>query len=320
MNYYREINRYLIHGAIWMALIFLYSFPSLNASWGSGNGMRWVLVRNVLYGFINFNLFYCLVFAVLAYPVKRRKYGLALLLAFSMIFIFGVLKYLAGKYFFPDIILQKMIALIGMPKSYFTFWEYMRQAIKTGLGVGLLAFGYHLYLYYRNKQSGEEDIAEELQLANFRFKRMQKGSRFLLHHINELSPVLEDDRRRIEAGSEAILLLSELLRYNLYEKITADMTVDINKELYYFQQYLSLKKILHPEQTLHLQVLGETAGLKLEPMHLQYSVEERLPAFRQYQGDLDVILKCHGNRVGINILQTQAPGILLEMKSGLLHD
>ena len=100
--------RYAVHLAIWMALVGLYVFPALRVNWNSTFGLRYTLVRYFVYGFINFNLFYLLVFHVLT-PYAMRKKGLAAALVAATVIGFCGIKYAVGL-IWPDEVLQRAIA------------------------------------------------------------------------------------------------------------------------------------------------------------------------------------------------------------------
>ena len=157
--------RYLIHLAIWMVLLGLYAFPQLRANWPSTMGLKWVLANDVAYGFINFHLFYVLVFGWLPSPVKQRQYTKAAAGTLVVILLFAVIKFLAGYYLFPDQVLQRMIALTGLPKTYMSFREYLPLTIRTGLGVALLTYGYRLFLQWRNTEPEDRILATAAEQA-----------------------------------------------------------------------------------------------------------------------------------------------------------
>ncbi|MBV8253051.1 MAG: histidine kinase [Chitinophaga sp.] len=303
MKPHREPYRYLIHAAIWMALVMLYCYPSLRMSMNNAFSLRFTLVRNVLYGFINFNLFYLLVFYLLDKPVRQRKYLLAVGAGMAAVLLFCVLKYEVGFLWFKDVILQKMLLVKSMkngktgtlPPPYFSFTEYFRNAFKTSMGVALLAMGYRLFLHSRQTDDSDIQLQSDAVAATRKYERMQSGSRLLLQHLQALTPVLEKEATRSEEGVQAILILSDLLRYMLYDKAAEEGKADLKKELYYFQQYLSLRKYLYPKQQVILQVNGMDEGWKVEPLLLQASTEERLRDLQPYEGEI---------RVTVNISDT----------------
>ena len=284
--------RYLIHLAIWMVLLGLYAFPQLRANWPSTMGLKWVLANDVAYGFINFHLFYVLVFGWLPSPVKQRQYTKAAAGTLVVILLFAVIKFLAGYYLFPDQVLQRMIALTGLPKTYMSFREYLPLTIRTGLGVALLAYGYRLFLQWRNTEPEDRILATAAEQARSRYDRMQEGSRQLWHHLQLLTPVLEDGQKREQEGTKAILLLSDLLRYMLYDKALEKERVSFKKELAHFERYIALRNLLHPQQQIQLHTPGEVPMGAIEGLRLQQCVEAGLQQWQQVAGIITIELTC----------------------------
>ncbi|MEV4883868.1 histidine kinase [Chitinophaga ginsengisegetis] len=295
--------RYLVHLAVWMALIFLYAFPMIRVNWPSSFGMKWVLVREVLYGCINFQLFYLLAFVWLPRPLKERKYLEAAAGALLLIGIFSVIKYAAGYFFFPDQVLLGMIPLIGFPKVYMPFTTYLPATLKTGAGVALLAYGYYLFLQWRNTDPADRLLAVTAAQAHARYERMHTGSRQLLHHLQLLTPVLEDERTREHEGTQAILLLSDLLRYMLYDKALENERVAVKKELVHFEKYVHLRALLIATPHLHLRVTGEEHPGFIAPLLLQQLTEESLQQFKDTTADINITVEVHTHELTLLLTQ-----------------
>lgn len=275
MQHYQPY-RYFVHLAVCMALVLLYSYPQLKGGWPYVIAMKWSLVRLVLYGCINFHLFYLLVFGLLPGPVQHKQHSRVVLYMLASIVFFSGVKYAVGYFFFPDQILLRGIPLIGAPKMYMSFAAYLPQTLKTGLGVALLAYGYRLLLQWRNTAPHDRQLADAVTQAAGRYQRMQDGSRQLLHYLQQLTPVLENEQTREPQGTRAILLLSDLLRYMLYDKALEKDRVSFRKELRNYERYLELRMICHPQQQLIFRVTGEEPGGMIEALRLQETTEKYL--------------------------------------------
>lgn len=272
--------RYFTHLLVWMALVLLYAYPTLKISIHSSFGLKRVLVQDILYGFINFQLFFLLAFVWLPAPVAQRQYKQVLVRSLLAVFGFAVIKYALGC-LFPDQILLRMYSMVGKPHLYFSFPNYFLMATKTGLGVALLAYSYRLLL--QRQQTGPQDrlLASAAEAARARFLRMQENSRLLLQNLQQLTPILEDERKRDQEGVKAILLLSDLLRYMLYDKALEKDTVSLSRELLHFERYVELRTLCHHDQPLTLVITGETRQGTLAALQLQQTTEavlQQLPA------------------------------------------
>nr|WP_295866797.1 hypothetical protein [uncultured Chitinophaga sp.] len=277
---HRKPYRYFTHLLVWMALVLLYAYPSLKLNFHSDFGLKRVLVQDMLYGFINFQLFFLLVFVWLPAPVQQRRHQQVITRSLLAVTGFALIKYAIGC-IFPDQVLLRMYSMVGKPHIYFSFPNYFLMATKTGLGVALLAYSYRLLL--QRQQTGPQDrlLASTAEAARARYIRMQENSRLLLQNLQQLTPILEDARKRDQEGVKAILLLSDLLRYMLYDKALEKETVGLPKELLNFERYVELRNLCHHEQPLELSVTGDTQQGTLAALQLQQTTEtalQQLPA------------------------------------------
>lgn len=268
--------RYWIHLAVWMALVLLYIFPMLKGNLHSPLGLRYTVTRFLVYGFINFNLFYILAFIV--FPLHARQ-GVtrSLVLAFGVILAFCMGKY-AVAHIWPDEILQLGIAMIGFKKTYHTFWSYFRLSLQTGILVGLAAYAYYVFLMWRSGDRQSRRLELEAAAAGKQFSQMQLSTSLLLRKLKAIKSLLETEEKREGEGAEAILQLSELLRYMLYDKGVKLDKAPLDRELYYFDIYLKLHNRLFPRQQVSLHITGPTAGRFVTPLLLQTAAEKLLTA------------------------------------------
>lgn len=266
----RRPYRYLVHLAIWMALVILYIFPHLRVSFSSSFGMQWILVRYIGYGFINFQLFYLLVFVIL--PMQRKK---AIAGVISVLFAFCLIKYAAGL-LFPDQVLQKAIALIGVKKTYFSFFQYARIALQTSLLVAFAAYAYYIFINWRTSDKSSRQLEKDVADVSRQYERMHLSSQLLLRKLKALEDILKVEEKRDQEGAACILQLSELLRYMLYDRSVQREKASLQKELHFYDVYLQLHNRLFPQQMISLQINGTTTGLSIEPLLLQSATEQIL--------------------------------------------
>lgn len=270
----RAPYRYFVHLAIWMALVTMYIYPALRVNWSSALGLKYTVVRYLLYGFINFQLFYLLVFAAL--PLHARKqHRKAVGMVIALILSFGLIKYGIGL-FFPDQVLQKAIALIGLKKNYFTFLSYIRFTLQTGIAVAAVAYIYYIFLNWRSGDKESRLLQKAATEAFRQYERMQFSSMLLLRKLKALETMLQEEDKRDTEGVAAVLQLSELLRYMLYDKGVQQEKAPLEKELQFYGVYLQLHNRLFPQQTVQLHMEGSPEGLYIEPLLLQIATEKLL--------------------------------------------
>lgn len=266
--------RYLVHLAIWMALVTLYIFPQLRVNLSSPIATQWILVRYIGYGLINFQLFYLLVFV--AIPLHGKKeHRKAITAVIGTILAFCLIKYAIGL-LFPDQVLQKGIALIGLKKTYFPFFAYERMALQTSLLVTFAAYAYYIFINWRTSDKDSRLLEKAVADVSRQYERMHLSSQLLLRKLKALEDVLQVEEKRDKEGVECILQLSELLRYMLYDKSVQREKASLQKELHFYEVYLKLHNRLFAQQMITLQINGATAGFSIEPLLLQSATEQLL--------------------------------------------
>ncbi|MGX5820929.1 hypothetical protein ACWKWU_22215 [Chitinophaga lutea] len=298
----KKVYRYGVHLAVWMTLVTLYALPTLKANWGSALGMTFVLVRYILYGFINFQLFYLLVFYVFGRHRPGAAIARSIVAAAATVLAFCLIKYGVGLYF-KDVVLQKAFAMIGKPRTYLSFFQYFRLTLGTGLGVAAAACAYHIFLRWRTSDRESRALEQDAAAAARQYERMRFSSLLLMRKLQALEGVLQDERKRDREGAAAILQLSELLRYMLYDKNARQEKAPLEKELYYFDIYLRLHNQLFPRRQVTLEISGPLDGRYLAPLQLQTAAESLL---EQQAGESPVTLRLE---VSGDTLSLSAPEI-----------
>ncbi|WP_147243341.1 LytS family sensor histidine kinase [Chitinophaga flava] len=293
--------RYFTHLAVWMALILLYAYPMIKFNMRSAFGLKLVLVQQVLYGFINFQLFFVLAFVLLPKPIRKRQPVQVIARVFTAVFAFAIIKYAIGYFFFPDQVLVKLYSFVGKKNQYMSFFNYFLTATKTGLGVAILAYSYRLLLQRQHTGPQDRLLASAAAAARTRYIRMQENSRLLLHNLQQLTPILEDEQRRDKEGVKAILLLSDLLRYMLYDKALEKERVSLWKELLNFERYMELRNLCNPDQQLELSIIGETQQGTLEALLLQHTTETALQQIKDTSGPLVVRLQIQQDTLTLSL-------------------
>lgn len=311
--------RYFAHLAVWMALILLYIYPSLKGVWSSPLVLKWTFVKYVVYGFINFQLFYLLVFLFLPAVVKKRQYGRMVLYTIASVLGFSVLKYLIGYFIFPDQVLFRAIPLrmiasmvpVALPM---TFMQYLPLTIQVGTGVALLACSYRLFLEWRNAAPEDRLLATTAAHARRRYERMQEGSRQLLYNLQQLAPLLEDPVKREVEGTRAMLLLSDLLRYMLYDKALESDKVSLKRELLNFERYIELRNLCNAAPSITLQLTGAAPAGLVEALRLQYLTDKRMRQLQGSSGGLVIHLHISNDTVCLSVMLESSTGHVLPDK------
>ncbi len=222
----KKIYVALIHILIWM----LYISPSLSGYNESVDGPLGMLIfKKYTFHAIDAFVFYLNYFILLPkfFFYKRYvKYILCLLLtwvaAYCLFVLHGYLLY----------IITNEINYYSIRIVDFYFPIIIQFGIFTAI-----SFGARLLSDWFKTQA----ISEELAKAELALLRHQISPHFLFNTLNNIYLLV---KRKSDAAPEAVLKLSELLRYNLIDNI--DEKVAVSSEIEFIDSFIELQKLRMP--------------------------------------------------------------------------
>jgi two-component system LytT family sensor kinase len=122
--------------------------------------------------------------------------------------------------------------------------------------------------WFRSEEKRKSTEHEKLR-SELSFLRTQVNPHFLFNALNNIYAL--ENKKSAHTG-EAILKLSDLVRYMLYE--TSSEKVPIENEIEYIKNYIDLQKLgIAGELNISFNVTGKTDGKIIEPMLLIPLVE-----------------------------------------------
>jgi LytS/YehU family sensor histidine kinase len=117
--------------------------------------------------------------------------------------------------------------------------------------------------------------------------RKQTNPHFLFNSLNSIYSLAH---KKSDLVPDAIVTLSELMRYMLYE--TDNKTVALEKEINYIQNYIDLQKLrLNNIEDIFINVHGDTKNKFIEPLLLISFVENAFKYGTDYKGAAHVKIK-----------------------------
>lgn len=139
---------------------------------------------------------------------------------------------------------------IGILLSDLIYTSFM---VATAIGANSL----RRFIISQNKVS---DLENEKLRTELKFLKDQINPHFL---FNSLNNIYVQTRKRPKEASESILLLSDILRYQLYD--CSQDKVSLEKEISYLRNYLKLDKIRKSKTELNFIVSGNVNGKMVAP-------------------------------------------------------
>ncbi len=125
-----------------------------------------------------------------------------------------------------------------------------------------LASAMKLLRYSFNIQLTQSELERRTAQSELNILRSQINPHFLFNVLNNIDSLIFEDK---EKASNAIFLLSKIMRYMLQE--SAEERVTIEKELNYIRDYLELVKLSFKDpEFLEFKVNGQNAGKQIPPL------------------------------------------------------
>lgn len=285
-------NKILFHCMIWVffiltSLIQFYESP--------------FKINNDFYAqwFTGIILFYLNYFYLVPALLLQKKYWLYFVFVFVLIALFMIIRI---NYFIPEFrhLRPENITPRMMPSDvrFFEKGPHRRIEVRQPLFFKIgPSFFYILIItisaiiktlteFYNNQQN---KLIAETHRTNTEliYLRKQTNPHFLFNSLNSIYSLAH---KKSDLVPDAIVTLSELMRYMLYE--TDNKTVALEKEINYIQNYIELQKLrLNNIEDIVINVHGDTRNKFIEPLLLISFVENAFKYGTDYKGAAHVKIK-----------------------------
>jgi len=271
----------LVHTIIWLCLFFypfIFHYTPIE-------DFRAVL-RIALFLILLMAFFYSNTHILIPKILGRKKVILYLLIIVSIIIVIG---FLAG---YIQVFLNPEYA--KKPAMY-------DRAFNTGIICSILTLVISSSIkvtteWFRNQQLMKSAENEKLN-AELNFLKSQVNPHFVFNALNNIYSL--ENKKSPDTGP-AILKLSDLIRYMLYE--TRAEFVPLEREFDYLENYIELQKLgLSKEVDIKFKIEGDYADKKIRPMLLIPLVENIFKHGISYlhNTNLVILVKISGDRLEI---------------------
>lgn len=269
-------NRAFVRNAVYLSILLApVSLNFVNPERGSG------------FNYFNFTFNLTFLFAawvehvqVLNRFLDSRKWAFALLGSVGSVGVFIGTRYLLEQQFSAWVVGVTNYNNDGLTASYYVL-DNLYYAL-TAVAVGVL---FKLIEDWFRLQQERRALVGEKTTAELAFLKSQINPHFLFNTLNNIYALAY---AKSDAAPGAILKLSELMRYMLYENAGngsasngTPQKVALSKEIQYLRNLVDLEKLRVPNAQVQFEVEGNTDLYRIEPMLLISFVEN---AFKH--GDL----------------------------------
>ena len=247
------------HVVFWLCMIAF--FVSI-ARYSGKMTTQAILVIFVLYGIINISVFYLNFLLFIPRFLDKKKYKLYAISIVSTIIAFGLVKYGFGLMF-------KSIILMRLKGHEIPFSKYFINTIFITTIFLFLSTVLKFTIDWFLNGRIQRDLENQRLTAELSFLKSQINPHFLFNSLNSIYSLAY---QKSDTTPEAILKLSEIMRYMLYE--CNDNKVELTKELQYLQNYIDLQKIRFGNKAfINFEVRGEVTNQHIVPLLLISFIE-----------------------------------------------
>ncbi|WPR73822.1 sensor histidine kinase [Algoriphagus sp. NG3] len=271
----RKLLKGIVHLLI-IGVLLSQSIPSFSRPNPGGN------VINISLTNINLVLFYILNIAVLIpkYIEKRsyHKYFVSvLILLLASLSIHHLIDYylwdpdrmipIKHQFSEREFIPKPQGVLFPLPPFFFRTISFtFRYFLLLGLGTA-----FEVLLLFDNERTRNDEMEKQKAIGELNFLKTQLNPHFLLNALNNIYALA---RKKSEDTTNAILLLSDILRHVLYE--AGKSKIPIKQEIDFIHNYIKMEKLKFTEENapnINFNVNIQNKDLLIEPLILMTLVE-----------------------------------------------
>lgn len=257
-------KNFLVMLVIWYSCVILYSLIGLsNYSLGD------TLIFYSRYSWPSFILCYVIIVWLFPKYLLGEKYYLLLLLNVFLIALYILVRYKNNLLQDPSAYSYYM----DTPKSSFlhqnTVLEIISMETMKGLQFTCIAYAYRFAFDWVIIDRKKRNLENEKLKAELALLRHQINPHFLFNIINDIYYLA---LIKSVKTAEAMLKLSDLLRYILFEK---EEWAPLEKEINYLKEYIDLHKIRFPDCAVEIELINADLihNQEIPPMLLSTFVE-----------------------------------------------
>ncbi|TCD12688.1 histidine kinase [Pedobacter frigidisoli] len=277
----------ILHGIYWAVILIIIALDVFFDT--EAKSVKHILLSFILFGIINVSLFYINYLILIPNLIKQRKKYFLYILAFVLLLGAASLIKTVVAVLNPKDMLEYVMD--GKKKTLLADQYFFAQLFLCGfflVSSCLIKFAADWFANERIQRNLESERREmELQ-----FLKSQLNPHFLFNSLNNIYSLAY---QKSDKTADAIMKLSEIMRYMIYESNTP--TVALSKEVDYLTNYIELQKIRFKDGAfIELTLNGEIDDQKIVPLMLISFVEN---AFKHG------VVNDPENPVKINIIANQ---------------
>lgn len=239
------------HAAFWILILTFFTVPT---TLSQPDQFWWQLLMNLCYTPLDMFAVYVTLYALLPGVLNRKHLARNALLYLILILFVAVASNLLENHvftFFPA----------NMAERESLISEYFKSILMINMIIGV-AVGFKLLMLWYEAQLKSQELASRQAQTELVQLREQLNPHFLFNTLNNIDNLVLHDPAK---ASEALIQLSDILRYSIYE--TSSNLVSLDKELEYLDNYIELQRIrISQPDFVVVSRSGSSSGLLIAPM------------------------------------------------------
>ncbi len=251
-----KLKQIILHAIIWIAIVLYFMYNNGRTEYST-------IVNFVYFGVINISLFYINYLFILPTFLNRKKYLWFSLSILLLVMITAFIK-CGLAYYFYDIVIKR-----NGSKFVMDFWLYYSSAAFVSCFFIFLSTVLKFIQDWFLNEKVKSNLENENLIAELAFLKSQINPHFLFNSLNNIYSLAY---QKSEKTPEAILKLSEIMRYMLYE--SNEDKVALSAEIRYLENYIELQKLRFKDNIyIKFEINGDPLGLMITPLVLISFVE-----------------------------------------------
>ena len=152
------------------------------------------------------------------------------------------------------------------------------------LSIFLLGGIFSLVIDFYKRERKAKQLETNKKDMELQFLRTQMNPHFLFNSLNSIYSLV---RKKSDDAPEAVITLSELMRYMLYE--IGEDKVPLEKEINYIKNYIQLQRLrIKNNENVKMNIHGDTKNQEIYPLILISFIENAFKYGTDYKGNTNV--------------------------------
>ena len=257
-------QKILLHTTVWLFIVTLFLFVGTNGF----NSSDAYVIHFLILSALNVALFYINLNLIIPVTLSKQKYIAWMLACFVLIVSFAAIKF--GEIYYVHSLKSLNTATTGLQVLQIpSFWQLILSSVIISGFFVFLSTVYKFTVDWFFNEKEKRDLENQRLIAELAFLKSQINPHFLFNSLNNIYSLAY---QKAESTPYAILKLSEILRYMLYE--SNDNFVSLQKEIAYLESFIDLQKIRFKSKTnVSLTIQGTISHQQIMPLLLISFVE-----------------------------------------------